>query len=197
MVERFIDRPILAWVIAIMIMLVGVLSILRLPIAEYPNVAPPTVAVTANYSGASAQVVQDTVVQVIEQSLSGIDNVKYISATSDSTGNATITITFNAGTDPDIAQVQVQNKLQTAMPLLPQKVQQNGVRVTKSSSGFLMVLGFYSSNGQMDRNDISDYVAANIQDQLSRINGIGKVDFFGSQYAMRVWLNPEKLTQYK
>ena len=197
MVKRFIDRPILAWVIAIMIMLVGVLSILRLPIAQYPNVAPPTVAVTANYSGASAQVVQDTVVQVIEQSLSGIDNVKYISATSDSTGNATITITFNAGTDPDIAQVQVQNKLQTAMPLLPQKVQQNGVRVTKSSSGFLMVLGFYSSNGQMDRNDISDYVAANIQDQLSRINGIGKVDFFGSQYAMRVWLNPEKLTQYK
>ena len=197
MVKRFIDRPILAWVIAIMIMLVGVLSILRLPIAQYPNVAPPTVAVTANYSGASAQVVQDTVVQVIEQSLSGIYNVKYISATSDSTGNATITITFNAGTDPDIAQVQVQNKLQTAMPLLPQKVQQNGVRVTKSSSGFLMVLGFYSSNGQMDRNDISDYVAANIQDQLSRINGIGKVDFFGSQYAMRVWLNPEKLTQYK
>ena len=197
MVKRFIDRPILAWVIAIMIMLVGVLSILRLPIAQYPNVAPPTVAVTANYSGASAQVVQDTVVQVIEQSLSGIDNVKYISATSDSTGNATITITFNAGTDPDIAQVQVQNKLQTAMPLVPQKVQQNGGRVTKSSSGFLMVLGFYSSNGQMDRNDISDYVAANIQDQLSRINGIGKVDFFGSQYAMRVWLNPEKLTQYK
>jgi len=197
MVKRFIDRPILAWVIAIMIMLVGVLSILRLPIAQYPNVAPPAVSVSASYSGASAQVVQDTVVQVIEQSLSGIDNVKYINATSDSTGSASITITFNAGTDPDIAQVQVQNKLQTAMPLLPQKVQQNGVRVTKSSSGFLMVLGFYSADSRMDRNDISDYVAANIQDQLSRINGVGQVSFFGSKYAMRVWLNPQQLTQYQ
>lgn len=197
MVKRFIDRPILAWVVAIMIMLVGALSILRLPVSQYPDVAPPAVSVSANFSGASAQVVQDTVVQIIEQSLTGIDNVQYISATSDSTGSANITVTFNAGTNPDIAQVQVQNKLQSAMPLLPQKVQQNGVKVTKSSSGFLMVLGFYSSDGQMDRNDISDYVAANIQDQLSRINGIGQISFFGSQYAMRVWLNPEKLNQYQ
>ena len=128
MAKSFIERPILAWVIAIMIMLVGILSIFRLPISQYPDVAPPSVTISAFYSGASAQVVQDTVVQVIEQNLSGIDNVKYISASSDSSGGAAITVTFNAGTDPDIAQVQVQNKLQTAMPLLPQKVQKMAFR---------------------------------------------------------------------
>lgn len=197
MAKSFIERPILAWVIAIMIMLVGILSIFRLPISQYPDVAPPSVTISAFYSGASAQVVQDTVVQVIEQNLSGIDNVKYISASSDSSGGAAITVTFNAGTDPDIAQVQVQNKLQTAMPLLPQKVQQNGVQVTKSSSAFLMVIGFYSTNDQLDSVDIGDYMASNIQDQISRINGVGQVQFFGSKYAMRVWMNPEKLNQYK
>jgi len=197
MAKSFIERPILAWVIAIMIMMVGALSIMKLPIAQYPDVAPPSVSISAFYSGASAQVVQDTVVQVIEQSLSGIDNVKYISASSDSSGSATITVTFNAGTDPDIAQVQVQNKLQTAMPLLPAKVQQNGVQVTKSSSGFLMVIGFYSTSEQLDSTDIADYMAANIQDQISRINGVGQVMFFGSKYAMRVWLNPQQLNQYQ
>lgn len=197
MAKSFIERPILAWVIAIMIMMIGALSIAKLPISQYPNVAPPSVSINAFYSGASAQVVQDTVVQVIEQSLGGIDNVKYISSSSDSSGSATITVTFNAGTDADIAQVQVQNKLQTAMPLLPQKVQQNGVQVTKSSSGFLMVIGFYSTSDQLDSTDIGDYMASNIQDQISRINGVGQVMFFGSKYAMRVWLNPEKLTQYQ
>ncbi|MDP2559700.1 efflux RND transporter permease subunit [Psychrobium sp. 1_MG-2023] len=197
MAKSFIERPILAWVIAIMIMMVGILSIFRLPIAQYPDVAPPAVSISAFYSGASAKVLQDTVVQVIEQSLSGIDNVKYIASNSDSTGAATITVTFNAGTDPDIAQVQVQNKLQTAMPLLPQKVQQNGVQVTKSSSGFLLVIGFYSTSDQLDSTDIADYMASNIQDQISRVNGVGQVMFFGSKYAMRVWLNPQKLNQYQ
>ncbi|WP_166424479.1 efflux RND transporter permease subunit [Paraglaciecola sp. 20A4] len=196
MAKIFIERPILAWVIAILIMLAGLLSIFQLPIAQYPNVALPSVTVNASYTGASAQVVQDTVVQVIEQSLTGIDNVKYINSNSDSSGNASITVTFNAGTDPDIAQVQVQNKMQSAMTLLPQQVQQSGVNVTKSSSGFLMVVGFYSESDQLDRNDVSDFVAANIQDQLSRVNGVGQIQFFGSQYAMRVWLNPNKLTQY-
>ena len=196
MIRTFIERPILAWVIAILIMLSGLLAMLRLPIAQYPDVAPPAVSVTANYAGASAQVVQDTVIQVIEQSLTGIDNVQYISASSDTSGNASITITFNAGTDPDIAQVQVQNKLQSAMPLLPQQVQQSGIHVNKAAAGFLLVVGFYSSDGRMDRNDISDYVAANVKDQISRVNGVGQINFFGSQYAMRIWLNPEKLTQY-
>ena len=197
MAKTFIDRPILAWVIAIMIMLAGVLSIFQLPISQYPDVAPPSVTISAVYAGASSEVVQDTVVQVIEQSLTGIDNVQYISAASDSSGNASITLTFSAGTDPDTAQVQVQNKLQTAMPLLPQTVQQNGIRVAKSNSGFLMVIGFYSEDGQFNRNDISDFIAANIRDQISRVNGVGNVQFFGSQYAMRIWLNPEKMTQYK
>lgn len=196
MAKTFIDRPILAWVIAIMIMLAGLLSLFQLPIAQYPDVAPPSVTINANYPGASSEVVQDTVVQVIEQSLTGIDNVQYISASADSTGSASITLTFTAGTNPDTAQVQVQNKLQTAMPLLPQTVQQNGIKVTKSTSGFLMVIGFYSNDGKMNRNDISDFIAANIQDQISRVNGVGQVRFFGSQYAMRIWLNPEKLTQY-
>lgn len=196
MAKIFIERPILAWVIAIMIMLAGALAMFQLPVSQYPNVAPPTVTISASYSGASAQVVQDTVIQVIEQNLTGIDNVQYISASSDSTGNANITVTFEAGTDPDIAQVQVQNKLQSAMTLLPEKVQQAGIRVAKSSSGFLLVAGFYSADGRMDRFDISDYVASGVKDQVSRLSGVGTVQFFGSQYAMRIWLNPDKLTQY-
>lgn len=196
MAKIFIERPILAWVIAIMIMLAGALAMFQLPISQYPNVAPPTVTISASYSGASAQVVQDTVIQVIEQNLTGIDNVQYISSNSDSSGRATITATFSAGTDPDIAQVQIQNKLQSATALLPEKVQQAGITVAKSSSGFLLVAGFYSANGQMDRFDISDYVASNIKDQISRVSGVGTIRFFGSQYAMRIWLNPDKLTQY-
>lgn len=197
MAKSFIERPVLAWVMAILIMLAGALSITALPISQYPNVAPPSVTISANYPGAAAKVVEDTVVQVIEQKLTGIDGVQYISSTSDSSGNASITVTFNSGTDPDIAQVQVQNKLQTAMTLLPSQVQQNGVQVTKSSSGFLMVAGFYSEDGRFSRIDISDYIASNVQDQISRVNGVGQINFFGSQYAMRVWLNPIKMTQYK
>lgn len=197
MAKFFIDRPVFAWVISIIIMLAGVLSIAKLPIEQYPQVAPPSVSISANYPGASAQTVQDTVIQIIEQGLTGIDNVQYMSSTSESSGRGEVTVTFMAGTDPDIAQVQVQNKLQTAMPLLPQEVQQQGIRVTKSSAGFLMVAAFVSSDGRMDKYDIADYVAANVQDQLSRVNGVGQIQLFGSQYAMRIWLDANKLATYK
>lgn len=196
MARFFIDRPVFAWVISIIIMLAGALSIFKLPIAQYPEVAPPAVSISASYPGASAQTVQDTVIQIIEQGLTGIDNVQYMSSNSESSGRGDVTLTFVAGTDPDIAQVQVQNKLQTAMPLLPQEVQQQGIRVTKSSAGFLMVLGFVSGDGSMDKYDIADYVAANVQDQLSRINGVGQITLFGSQYAMRIWLDANKLATY-
>lgn len=197
MARFFIDRPVFAWVISIIIMLAGALSIFKLPIAQYPEVAPPAVSISASYPGASAQTVQDTVIQIIEQGLTGIDNVQYMSSTSESSGRGEVTLTFLAGTDPDIAQVQVQNKLQTAMPLLPQEVQQQGIRVTKSSAGFLMVIGFVSADGSMDKYDIADYVAANVQDQLSRVNGVGQITLFGSQYAMRIWLDANKLATYK
>lgn len=197
MARFFIDRPVFAWVISIIIMLAGGLSVFSLPVAQYPDIAPPSVSIRATYPGASAQTVQDTVIQIIEQNLTGIDNVEYMASTSESSGTGQVTLTFLAGTDPDTAQVQVQNKLQTAMPLLPQEVQEQGVRVTKSSAGFLMVIGFVSANGSMDKYDIADYVAANVQDQLSRVNGVGEIQLFGSQYAMRIWLDANKLATYK
>ncbi|MCS6159806.1 efflux RND transporter permease subunit [Shewanella baltica] len=196
MARFFIDRPIFAWVIALIIMLAGVLSLRSLPVSQYPNIAPPTVVISANYPGASAKIVEDSVTQVIEQRMTGIDHLRYISSTSDSFGNASITLTFNAEADPDIAQVQVQNKLQGAMTLLPQEVQSQGVNVNKSSSGFLMVLGFVSTDGSLDKGDIADYVGANIQDPMSRVPGVGEIQLFGAQYAMRIWLDPLKLTQY-
>lgn len=196
MARFFIDRPIFAWVIAIIIMLAGVLSILNLPVSQYPSIAPPTVVISAMYPGASAKTVEDSVTQVIEQRMTGIDNLRYFSSTSDSFGNGVVTLTFNAGTDPDIAQVQVQNKLQLAMPLLPQEVQAQGVKVNKSSAGFLMVLGFVSIDGSLTKNDIADYVGSNIQNPMSRVSGVGEIDMFGAQYAMRIWLDPLKLTQY-
>lgn len=196
MARFFIDRPIFAWVIAIIVMLAGVLSIFGLPVSQYPSIAPPSVVISAVYPGASAKTMEDSVTQVIEQRMTGLDNLRYISSTSDSFGNAQITLTFNAEADPDIAQVQVQNKLQLAMPLLPQEVQAQGVNVSKSSAGFLMVLGFVSQDGSLDKNDISDYVASNIQDPMSRVPGVGTIQLFGAQYAMRIWLDPLKLTQY-
>ncbi|MGI2258513.1 efflux RND transporter permease subunit [Shewanella sp. GXUN23E] len=196
MARYFIDRPIFAWVIAIIIMLAGVMAIKGLPVSQYPSIAPPTVAIKANYPGASAKTVEDTVTQVIEQRMTGLDHLRYIKSTSDSFGNAEITLTFNAEADPDIAQVQVQNKLQLAMPLLPQEVQAQGVSVAKTSAGFLMVLGFVSEDGSMDKADIADYVAANIQDPMSRVSGVGTIQLFGAQYAMRIWLDPLKLNQY-
>ncbi|WP_434930889.1 efflux RND transporter permease subunit [Shewanella sp. HL-SH5] len=196
MARFFIDRPIFAWVIAILIMLAGVLAIKGLPIAQYPSIAPPTVVITAFYPGASAKTMEDTVTQVIEQRMTGIDHLRYISSSSDSFGNATVTLTFNAEADADIAQVQVQNKLQSAMTSLPQEVQSQGVNVNKSSAGFLMVVAFVSDDGSLAKNDISDYVAANIQDPMSRVPGVGELELFGAQYAMRIWLEPLKLTQY-
>jgi len=192
----FIDRPIFAWVIAIILMLAGALSIRTLAVEQYPPIAPPQVAINAIYPGASAKTLEDTVTQVIEQKMKGLDGLTYMSSTSDSQGNASITLTFAAGTNPDIAQVQVQNKLSTAMPLLPQEVQRQGVQVVKSRVNFLMVVGFVSEDGRMDRSDLADYVAANVQDPLSRVEGVGEVQLFGAQYAMRVWLDPNKLNQY-
>ncbi|MEI6894423.1 MAG: efflux RND transporter permease subunit [Colwellia sp.] len=196
MASFFIDRPIFAWVLAIIVMLTGVLSIFGLPVSQYPSIAPPTVVISAFYPGASAKTMEDSVTQVIEQRMTGLDNLRYISSTSDSFGNAEITLTFNAEADPDIAQVQVQNKLQLAMPLLPSEVQAQGVDVSKSSSSFLMVLGFVSQDGSMNKNDIADYVAATIQDPMSRVPGVGTLLQFGAQYSMRIWLDPLKLTQY-
>ncbi|MGL5393302.1 MAG: efflux RND transporter permease subunit [Shewanella sp.] len=196
MARFFIDRPIFAWVIALMIMLAGILSIRSLPVSQYPSIAPPTVVITANYPGASAKIVEDSVTQVIEQRMTGIDHLRYIASTSDSFGNAQITLTFNSEADPDIAQVQVQNKLQGAMTLLPQEVQSQGVNVNKSSSGFLMVLGFVSQDGSLDKSDIADYVGSNVAEPMSRVPGVGEIQLFGAQYAMRIWLDPLKLTQY-
>jgi multidrug efflux pump len=197
MANFFIDRPIFAWVLAIILMIAGALAILQLPVAQYPTIAPPAVAVTATYPGADAQTVQDTVTQVIEQNMNGIDNLMYMSSTSDSAGGVTITLTFKSGTSPDIAQVQVQNKLQLAMPLLPQEVQQQGISVEKSSSSFLLVAGFISDNPGLSQDDISDYVASNIKDAISRTNGVGDVQLFGAQYAMRIWLNADALNKYQ
>ncbi|MEG1438355.1 MAG: efflux RND transporter permease subunit [Hafnia sp.] len=197
MAKFFIDRPIFAWVIAIIIMLAGTLAIMKLPVAQYPTIAPPAVSISAVYPGADAQTVQDTVTQIIEQNMNGIDNLMYMSSTSDSSGSVSITLTFQSGTDPDIAQVQVQNKLQLATPLLPQEVQQQGISVEKSSSSFLMVAGFISEDGSMSQDDIADYVASNIKDPISRSEGIGDVTLFGAQYAMRIWLDPNKLNNYQ
>ena len=197
MANFFIRRPIFAWVLAIILMLAGALAIMQLPVAQYPTIAPPAVAISATYPGADAQTVQDTVTQVIEQNMNGIDNLMYMSSTSDSAGSVTITLTFQSGTDPDIAQVQVQNKLQLATPLLPQEVQQQGISVEKSSSSFLLVAGFVSDNPQTTQDDISDYVASNVKDTISRLGGVGDVQLFGAQYAMRIWLDANLLNKYQ
>lgn len=197
MARFFIDRPIFAWVLAIVVMLAGALSIFKLPIEQYPNVAPPAVQIRASYPGADAKTLQDSVTQVIEQNMNGIDGLLYMSSNSDSSGNLQLTLTFASGTDPDIAQVQVQNKLQLAMPLLPQEVQQQGINVQKSSSSFLIVAGFVSEDGSLDQNDIADFVSSHIKDPISRTAGVGDTQLFGAQYAMRIWLDPAKLNNYQ
>ncbi|MCH1910179.1 multidrug efflux RND transporter permease subunit SmeE [Stenotrophomonas sp. Y6] len=197
MARFFIDRPIFAWVIAIIIMLAGALAMLKLPVSMYPEVAPPAVSISASYPGASAKVVEDSVTQIIEQNMKGLDGLIYFSSNSSSNGQASITLTFESGTNPDIAQVQVQNKLQLAMPLLPQEVQRQGINVAKSSSGFLNVVGFVSEDGSMDEHDISDYVGSNVLDPLSRVPGVGSIEVFGGKYAMRIWLDPNKLQTYR
>ena len=196
MSKFFIDRPIFAWVIALVIMLVGALSILKLPINQYPSIAPPAISISVTYPGASAQTVQDTVVQVIEQQLNGIDHLRYVSSESNSDGSMSITATFEQGTDPDTAQVQVQNKLNLATPLLPQEVQQQGIRVTKAVKNFLMVIGVVSEDGSMNKDDLSNYIVSNMQDPISRTEGVGDFQVFGAQYAMRIWLDPVKLNKY-
>jgi hydrophobe/amphiphile efflux-1 (HAE1) family protein len=197
MARFFIDRPIFAWVLAIIVMLGGVMAIKILPIAQYPTIAPPAIAISASYPGASAKTLEDTVTQVIEQKMKGLDRLAYIASTSESSGSVTITLTFENGTDPDTAQVQVQNKLALATPLLPQEVQQQGVQVTKSASNFLNVLAFVSQDGKLGGADLADYVAANVQDAISRVDGVGDTTLFGAQYAMRVWLDPHKLDSFK
>ncbi|WPZ33747.1 efflux RND transporter permease subunit [Thalassobaculum sp. OXR-137] len=196
MASFFIDRPVFAWVIAIVIMLAGGLSILQLPIEQYPSVAPPTVQINATYPGASAQTLENTVTQVIEQQMTGLDNLRYISSTSDSSGSAQIKLTFEPEADPDIAQVQTQNKLQLATSLLPEAVVEQGIQVSKGSGSFLMVLGFVSDT-DMAQTDIADFVADSIRDPISRVNGVGSVRLFGAQHAMRIWLDPDRLLSYK
>ncbi|MEJ2814710.1 MULTISPECIES: efflux RND transporter permease subunit [unclassified Caulobacter] len=192
----FIDRPIFAWVVAIVIMLAGALAIRTLPIAQYPDIALPQVSINAVYPGASAKTVEDSVTQVIEQKMKGLDGLDYMSSTSDSSGSATTTLTFKAGTNIDIAQVQVQNKLQTATALLPQEVQQQGLTVAKSARNFLLIVGMYSEDPKTTNTDLADYIASNLQDPLSRVDGVGEVQLFGAQYAMRIWLDPTKLASY-
>ena len=193
----FINRPIFAWVIAIMVMLGGLLAIKLLPVSQYPPIAPPQISINAMYPGASAQTVQDTVTQIIEQKMNGIDNMLYMSSTSDSAGAVNINLTFKAGTDPNVAQVQVQNKLQLAVPLLPQVVQRQGIQVVKSTRNFLIIAGIVSEDGSMTRNELTDYMVSNIQDIVSRVQGVGELTVFGSQNAMRIWLNPDKLNNFR
>src|SRR5262245_1213085 len=192
----FIDRPIFAWVIAIIIMIAGGLAVYTPPLPQARAIAPPTIGINVNFPGASAQTLQDTVVQIIEQQLNGIDNLDYLLADAQADGTATITLTFAQGTNPDTAQVQVQNKLQLAMPSVPQDVQQAGVRVNKPARNYLVVLGFISTDNSMSNEELTDYVATNLQDPLNRTKGVGDVTIFGAQYAMRVWVDPAKLVNY-
>ena len=196
MARFFIDRPIFAWVIAIILMLAGILTLRGLPVEQYPDIAPPQVSINAMYPGASAKVVEDSVTQVIEQSLQGLDGLMYMSSDSQSNGMASISLSFQSGTNPDTAQVQVQNKLQSVMPLLPQEVQRQGVTVNKASNGFLMVIGFVSKNGGMSGQDIGDYVASSVVERIARVPGVGGTQAFGTKYAMRIWLDPNKLDTY-
>ncbi|MEI6556878.1 MAG: efflux RND transporter permease subunit [Rhodospirillaceae bacterium] len=193
----FIDRPVFAWVLALTIMLIGALSVLRLPVEQYPRIAPPSVAITTSYPGASAQTLENTVTQVIEQKMNGLDHLRYMGSTSDSTGSLTITLTFDPEANPDIAQVQVQNKLQLALPLLPQEVQQQGVKVAKAAKSFLMVIGLVSTDGRTNANDLTDYLSSRLQDDISRVPGVGEVMVFGAPHAMRVWLDTDKLVSFK
>ncbi|MFA5094310.1 MAG: efflux RND transporter permease subunit, partial [Candidatus Omnitrophota bacterium] len=192
----FLKRPVFAWVIAIVMMALGILSIYNLPISQYPPIAPPSIAITANYPGASAETVENSITQIVEQKMTGFDDLLYISGTSDSSGSARIELTFKPGTNPDLAWSKVQNKLQLAMPSLPDVVQRSGVKVSKSTKNYLILVGLVSEDGSMDGNDLQDYAASNLEKVLARVPGVGEVEAFGSQYAMRLWLNPERLTDY-
>jgi len=197
MARFFIDRPVFAWVISILIMGIGVLAIRMLPVAQYPQIAPPSVSINASYPGASADTVANTVTQVIEQQMTGLDGLRYFSSSSTAAGQVEISLTFETGTDADIAQVQVQNKLSQATPLLPEIVQRQGITVEKSSAGFLMVVALTSTDGSLEQVDLADYMVTNLVDELSRIRGVGSVNVFGGQYAMRIWLDPAKLAAFE
>lgn len=196
MANFFIHRPVFAWVLAIMIMLGGLFSIINLPVAQYPEVAPPTISITATYPGADAETIENSVTQIIEQSLTGIDGLLYFSSSSSSSGRVSTNITFKEGTDADVAQMQVQNKLERAITLLPMAVQQQGVRVNKSQSDFLLIAALYDTSSKLNSSDLADYIVSNIQDPLTRLDGVGDVNVFGSSYSMRVWLDPFKLASY-
>ena len=196
MARFFIDRPVFAWVIAIGIMMAGLLALRNMAVAQYPAIAPPAISVNVAFPGASAETVQTTVVQVIEQQLSGIDNLLYFDSQTTKDGAARIQLTFAPGTNSDTAQVQVQNRVQLAVPRLPLTVQQQGIRVVKSSGNFLLVVGFVSTDGRMERTDISDFLVANVQDPISRTSGVGDYQVFGAQFAMRIWLDPAKLINF-
>ena len=193
----FLDRPVFAWVIAIIMMVLGGLAIYNLPISQYPPIAPPSIAIDSFYPGASAETVENSVTQIIEQKMTGFDDMLYLSGTSDSAGASRIELTFKPGTDPDLAWAKVQNKLQLAMASLPEVVQRAGVMVSKSTRNFLIIVGLVSEDGSMDGNDLRDYAQSNLEKVLARVPGVGEVTNFGSQYAMRVWLNPDKLTDYQ
>jgi HAE1 family hydrophobic/amphiphilic exporter-1 len=193
----FLDRPVFTWVIAIILMVAGALAIYKLPISQYPPIAPPSIAITAFYPGASAETVENSVTQIIEQKMTGFDKMLYVSATSDSSGQSRIELTFAPGTDPDLAWAQVQNKLQLAMASLPEVVQSQGIKVSKSTRNWLMIVGLISEDGSMDGNDLQDYAQSSLEKVLSRVPGVGEVEIFGSQYAMRIWLKPDKLTAYR
>ena len=197
MAQFFINRPIFAWVVSILIMVLGGLAVTKLPVAQYPNVAPPSISVTANYAGASAETLQETVTSVIEQQLNGIDNLLYMSSGSDASGQATVTLYFVAGTNPDTAQVQVQNKVQLATPSLPQTVQQQGVVVAKATRNFMMFFTLSTTNDSLDEVELGNYIASSVLDPIRRVSGVGEAFMFGSQYAMRIWLDPDKLNSFK
>ncbi|HEV7559387.1 MAG TPA: efflux RND transporter permease subunit, partial [Kofleriaceae bacterium] len=186
----FASRPVFAWVISIVIMLAGVASIMALPVAQYPDVAPPSVNISAFYPGASAETVENSVTQVLEQQLTGIDGLLYFSSNSSSSGSSSINVTFKQGTDPDTAQVQVQNKIQQAIPRLPTAVQQQGTVVTKSQTNFLLIVAVYDRTDKSTQYDISDYLASTMQDSIARVDGVGAIQVFGGSYAMRIWLDP-------
>jgi len=196
MIDFFLARPVFAWVLAIVVMLTGIMAIFTLPIQRYPSVAPPAVEIEANYPGASADTVSNTVVQVIEQQMTGLDNLLFLSSTAESSGQATITLTFAAGTNPDIAQVQVQNKLKLAETRLPEVVRQQGIQVEKASTSFLMVMGFVSTDGRLSKQDLADFASSELAEPIGRVTGVGSVQVFGSEYAMRIWLKPAALFSY-
>src|SRR5438045_415491 len=196
MAQFFISRPVFAWVVSILIMVLGSLAITKLPVAQYPNVAPPSISVSANYAGASAETLQETVTSVIEQQLNGIDNLLYMSSSTDASGLATVTLYFRPGTNPDTAQVQVQNKVQLATPSLPQTVQQQGVVVAKATRNFMMFFTLSTTDDSLDEIALGNYIASSVLDPIRRVTGVGEANMFGSQYAMRAWINPAKLNSF-